>query len=99
MEGVYGVSDGADQFGGQVALKWTYVKNGADTTHFLSIFTGVDVGFFNLQGGATADSLTLRGYWRTLVNTETGRTRLTVRMKHNGQLHRFRAVWQQAIRS
>jgi glycerophosphoryl diester phosphodiesterase len=89
MEGVYGVSDGADQFGGQVALKWTYVKNGADTTHFLSIFTGVDVGFFNLQGGATADSLTLRGYWRTLVNTETGRTRLTVRMKHNGQLHRF----------
>ncbi|MDB5240396.1 MAG: glycerophosphodiester phosphodiesterase [Spirosoma sp.] len=89
MEGVYGVTDGSDQFGEQVALKWTYVINGADTTHFLSIFTGVDVGFFNLQGESKADTLTLTGYWRKLVNTETGRTQLTVHMKHNGQLQRF----------
>lgn len=89
MEGVYSVTNGADQFGGQVALKWTYVLNGKDTTHFLSIFTGRDVGFFNLEGSPKTDSLNLTGYWRKLVNTETGRTRLTVRTKRNGRLQPY----------
>lgn len=89
MEGVYGVTNGADQFGGQVALKWTYVLNGTDTTHFLSIFTGINVGFFNLEGEQKTDSLALTGYWRRLVNTETGRTRLAVRTKRNGQLQPY----------
>ena len=89
MEGVYAVTDGAGQFGDQVALKWTFIVNGTDTTHYLSIFTGVNAGFFNLQGETKADTLALTGYWRKLVNTETGLTRLTVRMKHNGQLQRY----------
>ncbi|MBC3783773.1 glycerophosphodiester phosphodiesterase [Spirosoma utsteinense] len=89
IEGVYGVTDGAAQFGEQVALKWSYVLDGADTTHFLSIFTGVDVCFFNLEVEPQADILALTGYWRKLVNTETGRTRLAVRVKRNGQLQRY----------
>ena len=89
MEGVYGVTEGAGQFGEQVALKWTYVLNGADTTHFLSIFTGTDVGFFNLEVNPTADTLALTGYWRKLVSTETGRTRLGVQTKRNGRLLRY----------
>ncbi|CAN5499559.1 hypothetical protein BH09BAC4_BH09BAC4_29640 [soil metagenome] len=89
MEGVYGVTDGVSQFGDQVALKWTYVLNGADTTHYLSIFTGVDVGYFNLEGDPKADSLVLNGYWRKLVNTSTGLVRLTVRTKHNGALEPY----------
>lgn len=89
MEGVYRVTDGSGQFGEQVALKWTYVLNGADTTHCLSIFTGISVGFFNLEGDQKADSLALTGYWRKLVNTRTGRTRLAVLTKHNGRLQRY----------
>ena len=89
MEGIYGVTDGAGQFGDQVALKWTYVLNGTDTTHYLSIFTGTDVGYFNLEGDPKADSLVLNGYWRKLVNTATGLVRLTVRAKHNGALQPY----------
>jgi len=85
MEGVYGVTTGAEQFGEQVAVKWTYVLNGSDTTHYLSIFTGTGVGYFNFEA-APADTLGLTGYWRKLVNTDTGRARLAVRTKHNGQL-------------
>lgn len=89
MEGVYGVTDGSGQFGEQVALKWTYVLSGTDTTHYLSIFTGTDVGYFNLEGVPASDTLALAGYWRKLVNTETGRTRLAVRTKRNGRLQRY----------
>lgn len=89
IEGVYGVSDGASQFGDQVALKWTYTLEGADTTHYLSIFTGTDVGFFNLEVDQQVDSLSLTGYWRKLVNTETGLARFAVRARHHGQLQRF----------
>lgn len=86
MEGVYTVTEGATPFGSQVALKWTYLLNGADTTHYLSIFTGVDAGYFNLEGDSKSDSLGLNGYWRRLVNTATGLVRLTVRAKRNGKL-------------
>ena len=89
MEGVYGVTDGSSQFGGQVALKWTYTLDGGDTTHFLSIFTGLDVCFFNLEVKPKVDTLALTGYWRKLVNTETGRTQLAVRVKRNGLLQRY----------
>ena len=89
MEGVYAVTDGAGQFGGQVVLKWTYLVNGADTTHYLSIFTGTDVGYFNLEADPKADSLVLNGYWRKLVNTDTGLVRLTLQTKHNGQLQEY----------
>ena len=89
MEGVYAVTDGASQFGDQVVLKWTYLLNGADTTHYLSIFTGTDAGYFNLEGDSKADSLVLNGYWRKLVNTKNGLVRLAVRMKHNGLLQAY----------
>lgn len=89
IEGVYTVTDGSSQFGSQVALKWTYVLEGADTTHYLSIFTGRDVGYFNLEIDPKSDSLALRGYWRKLVNVATGLTKLTVRMKHEGKLQTY----------
>lgn len=89
MDGVYGVTDGANRFGSQVVLKWTYTLNGADTTHYLSIFSGTDAAFFNLEGDSKADSLVLNGYWRKLVNTETGVARLSVRIKHNGQIQAY----------
>lgn len=89
MEGVYKVSDGADQFGDQVALKWTYLLEGGDTTHYLSIFTGRDAAYFNLEGGPQVDSLVLNGYWRKLVNDKIGLARLVVKAKHNGKLQPY----------
>jgi glycerophosphoryl diester phosphodiesterase len=89
MEGVYAVTTGSSQFGNQVALKWTYLLNGTDTTHYLSIFTGTDAGFFNLEGNPKTDSLVVNGYWRKLVNTSTGLAHLTIKTKHNGQLQPY----------
>ncbi|QIP11771.1 glycerophosphodiester phosphodiesterase [Spirosoma aureum] len=89
MEGVYRVTDGAGLFGDQVALKWTYTNEGTDTTHYLSVFTGLDAGFFNLEINAKADSLAMAGYWRKLVNTRTGLARLAVRVRHSGRLQPF----------
>lgn len=90
MEGVYTVSGGAESFGPQAVLKWTYIHNGADTTHYLSVFTGTDATYFNLEIDPKADSLVLSGYWRKLVNTEIGLVRLLVQTTHNGKLQAYR---------
>ncbi|GAB3891458.1 glycerophosphodiester phosphodiesterase [Spirosoma agri] len=89
IEGVYRVTDGNGDFGDQVALKWTYTHVGTDTTHYLSIFTGTDAGYFNLEINTQADSLAMAGYWRKLVNTKTGITRLAVQVRHSGALKPF----------
>jgi hypothetical protein len=65
-------------FGGQVAIKWNYVAVGTDTTWRLSFFCGQDIAHFILEGKRLGDSILLNGYWRKLVNTETGRVRLVV---------------------
>ena len=88
MEGVYAVTEGNTQFGEQVAVKWTYVINGSDTAHYLSVFTGTDVGYFNFEVPKT-DSLGLTGYWRKLINTETGLAKLALRTKSSGALRAY----------
>lgn len=90
MEGVYAVTSDVKPFGNQVVLKWTYVLNGADTTHYLSIFTGVETGYFNLEGDSKSDSLVLNGYWRRLANTDTGLVRLMVQTKRDGKLQSYK---------
>ena len=89
MDGVYTISNGSSQFGNQAALKWTYVLNGADTSYYLSIFTGTDAGYFNLEADQKTDSLVLRGYWRELVDADLGLARLRLRIKRNGVLQRY----------
>jgi hypothetical protein len=90
MEGVYRVSDGAEQFGDQVAMKWTYLLTGSDTTHYLAVYTGKDAAYFNLEGSPLTDSLVLTGYWRKLVNDKIGLIRLVVRTNHKGRLQLYR---------
>ncbi|WP_332368869.1 glycerophosphodiester phosphodiesterase family protein [Spirosoma telluris] len=90
LEGVYTISNGASQFGDQAVLKWTYLLNGADTTHYLSIFMGTDATYFNLEASPEADSLVLKGYWRKLVNESIGEVRFIIREKHNGKLQLFK---------
>jgi glycerophosphoryl diester phosphodiesterase len=78
MEGVYTVHDGADQFGDLVALKWSFVTNGTDSSYHLSVFSGKDIAYFTMEGKRLGDSLLFNGYWRKLVNTETGIIRFTI---------------------
>jgi len=80
MEGVYSVAagDGANVFGGLVAIKWSYVVEGADTTYHLSLFSGTDIAYFIMEGKRLGDSLLFNGYWRKLVNTETGIVRFII---------------------
>lgn len=83
-EGVYQVSDGAVAFGGQIAAKWSYlVKAPGDTTHYISLFCEPQAAFFVMEGRQVGDSLVFEGFWRRLVNAETGTARFVV-LKANG---------------
>ncbi|GAA4454114.1 hypothetical protein GCM10023189_20170 [Nibrella saemangeumensis] len=84
VEGVYAVGDGTDLFGGQVALKWTYQAQGRDTTHYLSVFTGQEAIFLVLEGRRAGNALLFEGYWRKLLNTDTGTARFTVPADRGG---------------
>ena len=86
VNGVYSVAGGREPFGSQVALRWSYVYDGPDTVHTLTILTGIDAGFFNLQINQTADSLKLNGFWRTLVNQSSGQASFTLFRKRQEQL-------------
>jgi len=78
MEGVYAVGNGADVFGDQVVLKWSYAVENNDTLYRLSAFGGRDVVYFVFQGKRLGDSILLKGNWRKLTNTETGAAQLTI---------------------
>jgi len=88
IEGVYSVFGGSDVFGDQVALKWSYVvsENLVDTTFMLSAFTGRDMCYFALQGGTLDSVFIFTGYWRKMVNTETGFARFTIPSSKGGRL-------------
>ncbi|HEY0041569.1 MAG TPA: glycerophosphodiester phosphodiesterase [Flavisolibacter sp.] len=78
LEGIYLVGESADDFGKEAAIKWTYVANGKDTTHYLSIFCAEDVRYFICQGKRTDSAILLNGYWRNIENTKTGKAHFTI---------------------
>lgn len=78
LEGVYQVLVADDDFGDSAVIKWTYDINGADTSHYLSVFCKEAVRYFILQGKASGDSVLLNGYWRNVENTKTGKARFVI---------------------
>jgi glycerophosphoryl diester phosphodiesterase len=84
IAGVYRVSAGNEVFGDFVVLKWSYVADGPDTTHYLSIFSGKEVAYFVLQGGVANGAFFFSGYWRRMTTTETGSAFLTIRPDSGG---------------
>ena len=64
MEGIYRVSNGSDQFGSQVVVKWS--------GDYLSVFSEKNASYYILQGGSLESVLFFEGYWRYATNTETG---------------------------
>ena len=85
MEGVYSVTDGADVFGTDVALKWSYAVENNDTLYRLSVFGGKDAAYFLLEGKRLGDSILLNGYWRKLTSTKTGAARVTIGYAKGGR--------------
>jgi glycerophosphoryl diester phosphodiesterase len=87
MEGVYSVQEGSGDFGNQIALKWSFVSEGTDTTYHLSVFAGLENCFFILTGKRFGDSLLFNGYWHKLSSAETGIVRFTINQTNGaGQL-------------
>lgn len=78
LEGVYSITDGTDVFGPSAALKWSYTANGRDTTYHLSMFCERQVVYVICEGKRLDSTILLNGYWRNVVNTETGLARFTL---------------------
>lgn len=78
LEGIYAFAKGADFFGADAALKWSYVAGAADTVFYLSAFCQKDASYFICEGKKQADSVLLNGYWRKMTGVETGTLRLSI---------------------
>jgi glycerophosphoryl diester phosphodiesterase len=78
VEGVYNIEQGTEDFGSLTPAKWSYTANGSDTVYHLSFFLGVQSAYFILEGRRLDSSILFDGYWRRMVNTQTGRIRLTI---------------------
>jgi len=61
LEGVWVVEQGNARFGDTLVLKW----NG----NYLGVYAGTQIAYMILQGGSTASSIYLEGYWHD-ANTE-----------------------------
>jgi glycerophosphoryl diester phosphodiesterase len=85
IEGVYNFKEGSETFGPSAAAKWSYTANGRDTIYHLSLFCEKEVSYFILEGKKSGDSLLFNGYWRKMVNTETGIARFTVSSLNGAQ--------------
>ena len=77
MEGVYSVVQGNELLGDQVIVKWTRDR--------LSIFSGKNGGFINLKGGSLDSVLFFQGFWRYILNTETGIVNFYIPSKEGGK--------------
>jgi glycerophosphoryl diester phosphodiesterase len=78
LEGVYSVTEATDVFGSLAALKWSYTANGPDTTYHLSMFCERQVVYIICEGKRLDSTILLNGYWRNMLNTETGKARFTI---------------------
>ena len=86
MEGIYSIVEGAGEFGALAAIKWSYKATGTDTSFFISLFCENEVSYFICEARRLDTNILLNGYWRKMLNTETGKGRFTISQK-NGAKH------------
>jgi len=84
IEGVYNVEQGAGDFGDLAPAKWSYTANGTDTVYHLSFFLNVQSAYFICEGRRVDSTILFNGYWRRMVNTQTGKVRLTIAKDSGG---------------
>jgi len=85
MEGLLSVTGGREQFGAGAVMQWSYEANGSDTVFYVSFFCEKDISYIVCQGRRRDSTLLLKGYWRRMAGTQTGRVRLTVRAEAGGR--------------
>jgi len=86
IEGVYEISKGDAMFGGSVALKWVWTIENSDTVYTLSGFFEKDNSYFIASGRKTDSIILVNGYYRKMVNTETGVVRLKIEYEKGTRL-------------
>ena len=86
FDGVYELSGPTGSFGDQVVFKSNYAINNGDTAWHISIFCSTDISYFICEGRQLNGDILLNGYWRKMVNTETGIVRLTIKAAEGGSL-------------
>jgi glycerophosphoryl diester phosphodiesterase len=86
MNGVYDAVDGFGMFGSNAAIRWSYVCNGTDTVHHLSIFMPEDITYMICEGKRIDSLFIFNGYWRKILSTKTGIVRFTVDPAKGGRL-------------
>jgi glycerophosphoryl diester phosphodiesterase len=77
IDGVYAVDAGGNRFGPTVVLKWR--------GEYLSVFSGVNAGYFVLRGGRLDSVFFFEGYWRYQSGTETGLATLRINKEEGGR--------------
>lgn len=78
INGVYNVQQGTENFGRLAAAKWSYTAKGTDTTYHLSFFCEREGTYIICEGRRLDSAILLEGYWRRIVNSATGRIRLSI---------------------
>ncbi len=78
LEGIYIITEGSEVFGVNAALKWSYTITEADTLYHLSMFCEKQVVYMICEGKRLDSSVLLNGYWRNMLNTETGIVRFNI---------------------
>ncbi len=78
LEGVYEIGNGADIFGNNAVVIWSYIIEGNENIHHISIFCQKDIIYFILQAKELNGSILLSGYWRRMLSNETGVARITI---------------------
>jgi glycerophosphoryl diester phosphodiesterase len=78
MEGVYAIEQGMEEFGSLAAAKWSYTAGAGDTVYHLSFFCEREGTYVICEGRRMDSAILLDGYWRRIINTSTGKVRLTI---------------------
>ena len=82
MEGIYAIEQGSADFGDGAAVKWSYTVTGTDTSYHLSYFCAQNVSYIICEGKRLDSNILLNGYWRKMINTETGKVHVTIDAKN-----------------
>ncbi len=77
LESIFNVLEGNAAFGNQIVAKW----NG----NYLSIFSSISMKYMILEAGYLDSVVIFEGYWRNVLNTETGLVRMTIKKNEGGK--------------
>lgn len=76
LQGIYVIEDGADFFGTDAVLKWSYTVEKGKTVYHLSLFCEKDGTYMVCTAKRQGNAILLNGYWRRAAANGAGLVRL-----------------------